>query len=111
MASGSYMTPIYSRSQSEVQGDLHKGGRYATDPRSIEKGNIVEEKIYRRRDDRSPRQLKQIHQTNEFTRGYVIILRIGGIRHIATDSATVVARMVYRSIHHIQREPMWPQGL
>ncbi|GFW01274.1 hypothetical protein TNCV_5029301 [Trichonephila clavipes] len=24
MASGSYMTPIYSRSQSEVQGDLHK---------------------------------------------------------------------------------------
>ncbi|GFS98954.1 hypothetical protein TNCV_3896441 [Trichonephila clavipes] len=23
MASGSYMTPIYSRSQSEVQGDLH----------------------------------------------------------------------------------------
>ncbi|GFX05421.1 hypothetical protein TNCV_1007431 [Trichonephila clavipes] len=24
MATGSYMTPIYSRSQSEVQGDLHK---------------------------------------------------------------------------------------
>ncbi|GFS79931.1 hypothetical protein TNCV_750751 [Trichonephila clavipes] len=24
MASGSYITPIYSRSQSEVQGDLHK---------------------------------------------------------------------------------------
>ncbi|GFU80770.1 hypothetical protein TNCV_514971 [Trichonephila clavipes] len=23
MATGSYMTPIYSRSQSEVQGDLH----------------------------------------------------------------------------------------
>ncbi|GFV54068.1 hypothetical protein TNCV_1071911 [Trichonephila clavipes] len=26
MASGSYMTPIYSRSQSEVQGDLHNCG-------------------------------------------------------------------------------------
>ncbi|GFU47454.1 hypothetical protein TNCV_4217731 [Trichonephila clavipes] len=26
MASGSYMTPIYSRSQNEVQGDLHKWG-------------------------------------------------------------------------------------
>ncbi|GFW78726.1 hypothetical protein TNCV_4261491 [Trichonephila clavipes] len=25
MATGSYMTPIYSRSQSEIQGDLHKG--------------------------------------------------------------------------------------
>ncbi|GFV76981.1 hypothetical protein TNCV_690511 [Trichonephila clavipes] len=25
MATGSYLTPIYSRSQSEVQGDLHKG--------------------------------------------------------------------------------------
>ncbi|GFX77239.1 uncharacterized protein TNCV_5063721 [Trichonephila clavipes] len=24
MATGSYMTPIYSRSQSEVQGDLHR---------------------------------------------------------------------------------------
>ncbi|GFX04252.1 hypothetical protein TNCV_3974011 [Trichonephila clavipes] len=24
MATGSYLTPIYSRSQSEVQGDLHK---------------------------------------------------------------------------------------
>ncbi|GFV42139.1 hypothetical protein TNCV_3544661 [Trichonephila clavipes] len=24
MATGSYMTPIYSRSQSEVQGDFHK---------------------------------------------------------------------------------------
>ncbi|GFW02520.1 hypothetical protein TNCV_2455361 [Trichonephila clavipes] len=24
MATGSFMTPIYSRSQSEVQGDLHK---------------------------------------------------------------------------------------
>ncbi|GFT13829.1 uncharacterized protein TNCV_3023041 [Trichonephila clavipes] len=26
MATGSYLTPIYSRSQSEVQGDLHKVG-------------------------------------------------------------------------------------
>ncbi|GFX16781.1 hypothetical protein TNCV_2517611 [Trichonephila clavipes] len=28
MATGSYLTPIYSRSQSEVQGDLHKTCRY-----------------------------------------------------------------------------------
>ncbi|GFW85154.1 uncharacterized protein TNCV_3248941 [Trichonephila clavipes] len=27
MATGSYMTPIYSRSQSEVQGDLHNGAQ------------------------------------------------------------------------------------
>ncbi|GFV95908.1 protein GVQW3 [Trichonephila clavipes] len=35
MATGSYLTPIYSRSQSEVQGDLHtvlkKLGHYATE--------------------------------------------------------------------------------
>ncbi|GFV34321.1 hypothetical protein TNCV_4023361 [Trichonephila clavipes] len=38
MASGSYMTPIYSRSQSEVQGDLHKRDHLKQKTRSKFKG-------------------------------------------------------------------------
>ncbi|GFX62935.1 hypothetical protein TNCV_1100281 [Trichonephila clavipes] len=54
MATGSFMTPIYSRSQSEVQGDLHNGAqRGANDGipeelRNIEINVIPHSKIRRR---------------------------------------------------------------
>ncbi|GFV33698.1 hypothetical protein TNCV_4568131 [Trichonephila clavipes] len=45
MATGSYLNPIYSRSQSEVQGDLHKLNevkwKKTTDLLPFEKGFIV----------------------------------------------------------------------
>ncbi|GFX22707.1 hypothetical protein TNCV_2994401 [Trichonephila clavipes] len=41
MATGSYMTPIYSRSQSEVQGDLHKSQRTKQFLKSDEINNLI----------------------------------------------------------------------
>ncbi|GFY15641.1 transposable element Tcb1 transposase [Trichonephila clavipes] len=40
MATGSYMTPTYSRSQSEVQGDLHKGSAF-DQVSEFDRGRIV----------------------------------------------------------------------
>ncbi|GFT18546.1 hypothetical protein TNCV_176501 [Trichonephila clavipes] len=40
MATGSYMTPIYSRSQSEVQGDLHNSINLKYEAISVPQGSV-----------------------------------------------------------------------
>ncbi|GFX71660.1 hypothetical protein TNCV_2696481 [Trichonephila clavipes] len=57
MATGSYLTPTYSRSQSEVQGDLHKSLVYADKPQTLDH---LEDNIRRVIADIRPQMLEKV---------------------------------------------------